>query len=38
VTLPEEKALSLEAEFGRAGLFLSRVGSVEDGAGVVLEP
>ena len=36
VTLPAEKALSLEAEFGRAGLFLARVGSVEEGAGVVL--
>jgi selenide,water dikinase len=38
VTLPAEKALSLEAEFGRAGLFLARVGEVEEGAGVVLEP
>jgi selenide,water dikinase len=38
VTLPAEKALSLEAEFERAGLFLARVGAVEDGAGVVLEP
>ncbi len=38
VTLPAEKALALEAEFERAGLFLARVGSVEDGAGVVLEP
>ena len=38
VTLPAEKALSLETEFGRAGLFLARIGSVEDGAGVVLEP
>ena len=35
--VPEE-LLSLEAEFERAGLFLARVGSVEDGAGVVLEP
>ena len=33
-----EKSLSLEAEFRRAGLFLARVGSVEEGAGVVLEP
>ena len=38
VTLPADKALSLEAEFERAGLFLARVGSVEDGTGVVLEP
>ena len=38
VTLPAEKALSLEAEFERAGLFLARVGSVEEGAGVLLEP
>jgi selenide,water dikinase len=38
VTLPGEKALSLEAEFARAGLFLARVGAVEEGAGVVLEP
>ncbi len=38
VTLPAEKALSLEAEFERAGLFLARVGTVEDGSGVVLEP
>jgi selenide,water dikinase len=37
VTLPGEKALSLEAEFARAGLFLARVGSVEEGTGVVLE-
>jgi selenide,water dikinase len=37
-TLPADKALSLEAEFARAGLFLARVGSVEEGAGVVLEP
>ena len=34
VSLPAEKALSLEAEFERAGVFLARVGSVEDGAGV----
>jgi selenide, water dikinase len=38
VTLPAEKALSLEAEFERAGLFLAGVGAVEEGAGVVLEP
>jgi selenide,water dikinase len=38
VTLSPEKALSLRAEFDRAGLLLARVGSVEEGAGVVLEP
>jgi selenide,water dikinase len=38
ITLPAEKTLSLEAEFERAGLFLARVGLVEAGAGVVLEP
>jgi selenide,water dikinase len=38
VTLPLEKGLSLEAEFARAGLFLARVGTVEEGTGVVLEP
>jgi selenide, water dikinase len=37
ITLPAEKALSLEAEFERSGLFLARVGSVEEGTGVVLE-
>jgi selenide,water dikinase len=37
VTLPAEKALSLEAEFERVGLFLARVGVVEEGSGVVLE-
>jgi selenide, water dikinase len=37
VTLPAEKALSLESEFVRGGLFLARVGAVEEGSGVVLE-
>jgi selenide,water dikinase len=37
VTLPADKALSLEAEFRARGLFLRRVGAVEDGAGVVLQ-
>jgi selenide,water dikinase len=37
-TLPADKALSLQAEFARAELFLARVGSVEEGAGVLLEP
>src|SRR4029079_4126227 len=38
VTLPAEKAPSLEPESERGGLLLARVGSVEEGAGVVLEP
>ncbi len=36
VTLPADKALSLEAEFRRRDLFIGRVGSVEEGAGVVV--
>ncbi len=36
VTLPADKALSLEAEFGRQDLFLARVGAVEEGSGVVV--
>jgi selenide,water dikinase len=36
VTLPVEKELSLETEFARAGLFLARIGSVEEGEGVVV--
>jgi selenide, water dikinase len=36
VTLPADKALTLEAEFGRRDLFLARVGSVEEGSGVVV--
>jgi selenide, water dikinase len=36
VTLPAEKELSLEAEFARHDLFLARVGSVEEGEGVVV--
>jgi selenide,water dikinase len=36
VTLPADKALSLEAEFRRRDLFLARVGSVEEGSGVVV--
>jgi selenide,water dikinase len=36
VSLPADKALSLEAEFRARGLFLARVGTVEAGAGVVL--
>jgi selenide, water dikinase len=36
VTLPADKALSLEAEFRNRDLFLARVGSVEEGSGVVV--
>ena len=36
VTLPADKALSLEAEFRNRDLFLARVGSVEEGARVVV--
>jgi selenide,water dikinase len=36
VTLPAEKSLSLEAEFARRDLFLARIGSVEEGEGVVV--
>ncbi len=36
VTLPADKAPSLEAEFRRRDLFLARVGSVEEGRGVVV--
>jgi selenide,water dikinase len=36
VSLPSEKALSLQAEFDRRGLFIRRVGDVEDGSGLVV--
>jgi selenide, water dikinase len=36
VTLPADKALSLDAEFRRHELFLARVGTVEEGEGVVV--
>jgi len=36
ISLPAEKALSLEAEFRARGLFIRRVGSVEEGVGVVV--
>jgi len=36
ISLPADKALSLAAEFRARDLFLQRVGSVEDGAGVVV--
>jgi selenide,water dikinase len=36
VSLPRERGTALEAEFDRRGLFLRRVGSVEEGAGVLV--
>jgi selenide,water dikinase len=36
VTLPADRGVGLEAEFAARGLFLRRVGRVEDGAGVAL--
>ena len=36
VSLPADKALSLDAEFRARDLFLARIGTVEDGAGVVV--
>ncbi len=36
ISLPADKALSLEAEFRAREHFLRRIGSVEDGAGVVV--
>jgi selenide, water dikinase len=36
IALPADKALSLQSEFERRGLFLARIGSVEQGAGVSL--
>jgi selenide,water dikinase len=36
VSLPRDQGPALEAEFAAAGLFLARVGAVEDGAGVAL--
>jgi selenide,water dikinase len=37
VSIPLERAAALEAEFAAQKLFLRRVGSVEEGAGVVVE-
>jgi selenide,water dikinase len=37
VSLPAEKGMALEAQFAAAGLFLARVGRVEDGVGVGLQ-
>jgi selenide,water dikinase len=36
VSLPREQGATLEAAFDRQGLFLRRVGSVEEGAGVLV--
>jgi selenide,water dikinase len=36
VSLPRDRSPALQAEFAAAGLFLARVGAVEDGAGVAL--
>ena len=36
ISLPSEKALSLETAFRSCELFLRRVGSVEEGAGLVV--
>lgn len=36
ITLPADKALSLEAEFRKRDLFLARIGSVEQGTGVAV--
>ena len=36
VSLPRDKSLALQAEFAAAGLFLARIGAVEEGAGVAL--
>jgi selenide, water dikinase len=37
VSLPRDKAMALQAEFAAAGLFLARIGAVEEGAGVGLQ-
>jgi len=36
VTVPGERAAVLEATFAAAGLFIRRVGRIEEGSGVVL--
>jgi selenide,water dikinase len=38
VSLPADKALSLGSEFERRGLFLARIGAVEAGSGVAVNP
>ena len=36
VSLPRERGPALEAEFERRGLFIRRIGSVKEGAGVLV--
>jgi selenide,water dikinase len=36
VSIPSERGVSLEAQFQSAGLFVRRIGSVEEGSGVVV--
>src|SRR6266540_1937575 len=36
VSLPQEQSPVLEAEFGQRGLFIRRIGAVEEGAGVLV--
>jgi selenide, water dikinase len=36
ISLPREKAMAVQAEFDRAGLFLARIGLVVEGSGVSL--
>jgi hypothetical protein len=37
VALPKERGAALEAEFDARKLFIRRIGTVEEGAGVVVE-
>jgi selenide, water dikinase len=37
VALPKDRGAALEAEFAARKLFIRRIGSVEEGAGVVVE-
>jgi selenide,water dikinase len=37
VAIPRDRSFTLEAEFERRGLFVRRIGRVEDGAGVAVE-
>jgi selenide,water dikinase len=36
ISLPSERGAALEAEFAQRGLFIRRVGTVEEGAGVLV--
>jgi selenophosphate synthase len=36
VSLPRERGMALQAEFAAEGLFLARIGTIEDGTGVSL--